>query len=163
MWSLSIMINISIQHSLLQDYTPIYLLIIFAVNRAVEDPALFDALHVYVPSLNRPNLRIVKVPSLAATHPRNLSVTGSPYDLNHSISAERPDGELALHDTTISVPLTAHTVDPTSTDSLPTFLTTNFFCSLTTITGTSIPGQKHFINETQFLTVKFTFARVHSQ
>ena len=143
MWSVS-MINISLKHSLLQEYTSIYLLIILAVNRAVEDPALFDALHVYVPSLNRPKLRIVKVPSLAATPPRNLSVTGPPYDLNHSISVERPDGELALHDTTISVPLTAHTVDPTSTDSLPTFLTTNFFCSLTTITGVPIPGQKTF-------------------
>ena len=133
------------------------------MNRAVVYPALFDALHVYVPSLNRPKLRIVKVPSLAATPPRNLSVTGSPYDLSHSISVERPDGELALHDTAISVPLTAHTVDPTSTDSLRTFLTTNFFCSLTTITGASKQGQKTFNKETQFFTVRFTITRLHNQ
>ena len=130
-----------------------YLLKILAVNRAVVYPALFDALHVYVPSLNRPNLRIVKVPSLAATPPRNLSVTGVPYDLSHSMLVGIPDGELALHDTAISVPLTAHTVDPTSTDSLPTVLTTNFFCSLTTITGASIEGQKTIDKESHVFTV----------
>lgn len=120
----------------------IYLLKILAVNRAVVYPALFDALHWYVPSLNRPNLRIVKVPPLAFTPPRNLSVTGCPYDVSHSMLVGIPDGELALHDTAIRVPLTAHTVDPTSTDSLPTVRTTNFFCSLTTITGASTEGKK---------------------
>ena len=85
----------------------------------------FEALHVYEPSLNRLTRRILNTPSMAATSAEYLLVTGYPY-LNHSILG-LPEVELALHVTEMSLPVTAYTVEHTSTDNWLGVLSRNVF------------------------------------
>lgn len=62
---------------------------------------------------------------MAATSAEYLLVTGYPY-LNHSILG-LPEVELALHVTEMAVPVTAYTVEHTSTDNWLGVLSRNVF------------------------------------
>lgn len=75
--------------------------------------------------MNRLTRRILNTPSMAATSAEYLLVTGYPY-LNHSILG-LPEVELALHVTEMSLPVTAYTVEHTSTDNWPGVLSRNVF------------------------------------
>jgi len=102
-----------------------YLLSRLSVKYSSDSPSSFEALHVYEPSLNRLTRRIVNRPSMAATSAENLSVTGYP-NLNHSILG-LPEVELALHVTEMLLPVTAYTVEHTSTDNWLGVLSRNVF------------------------------------
>lgn len=118
----------------------IYLLIIFVVNRVVEDLVLFDVLYVYVFLLNWFNLWIVKVFFLVVIYFWNFFVIGFLYDLNYLILVERFDGELVLYDIIIFVFFIVYIVDFMLMDSLLMFLIINFFCLLIIIIGIFIFG-----------------------
>ena len=102
-----------------------YLLSRLSVKYSSDFPSSFEALHVYEPSLNRLTRRILNTPSMAATSAEYLLVTGYPY-LNHSILG-LPEVELALHVTEMSLPVTAYTVEHTSTDNWLGVLSRNVF------------------------------------